>query len=298
MVYNRSRMKWEEGTGNSFLEERKRCKMDIKVHDTLSSMRAVLAQPVDERKAAYQKYMLEPQRDYWEPLLARFAPHMANNEDAAMKMVWDVDLEADASETLAALDRLEQANAWSRAYDALCTAARAFEAAGRPTLMDELTGIVTLGNPRDKLFMELNRGYAGAQCRVRLTHEPWTLETSVGQYIVLEGLAELFAKALYGEEFVGPWVTSLNAEETERARTIIGRDINVTGFDKIRSYIFGDQIAIQSGLAPVGLPHCGQGKQSSRLRLPRSRRLLSSRVFSPRGHTHKTILPPYQEGGG
>src|SRR6266702_3000603 len=90
--------------------------------------------------------------------------------------------------------------------------------------------------------------------RVRLTHEPWTLETSVGQYIVLEGLAELFAKALYGEEFVGPWVTSLNAEETERARTIIGRDINVTGFDKIRSYIFGDQIAIQSGLAPVGLP--------------------------------------------
>jgi len=258
--------------------------MEIKVHDTLSSMRAVLAQPVDERKAAYQKYMLEPLRDYWEPLLARFAPHMANNEDTAMKMVWDVDLEADASETLAALDRLEQADAWSRAYDALCTAARAFEAAGRPTLMDELTGIVTLGNPRDKLFMELNRGYAGAQCpgyavvviwpdsynvpripsafvhefhhRVRLTHEPWTLETSVGQYIVLEGLAESFAKALYGEELVGPWVTSLSAEETEQARTIIGRDINVTGFDKIRSYIFGDQIAIQSGLAPVGLPHC------------------------------------------
>src|SRR5215469_1546977 len=92
--------------------------MEIKVHDTLSAMRAVLAQPVDERKAAYQKYMLEPLWDYWEPLLARFAPHTANDEDAAMKMVWDVDLQADASETLAALDRLEQADAWSRAYDA------------------------------------------------------------------------------------------------------------------------------------------------------------------------------------
>src|SRR5215472_13329326 len=134
--------------------------MEIKVYDTHSAMRAVLAQPADERKAAYQKYMLEPLRDYWEPLLTRFAPRMANNEDAAMKMVWDVDLQADASETLAALERLEQADAWSRAYDALCTAARAFEAEGQPTLMDTLTGILTLGNPGDRLFMELNRGYA------------------------------------------------------------------------------------------------------------------------------------------
>ncbi len=268
--------------------------------------------PMDERKAAYQKYMLEPLRDYWEPLLARFAPHMANSEDAAMKMVWDVDLEADASETLAALDRLEQADARSRAYDALCTAARAFEAAGRPTLMDELTGIVTLGNPRDKLFMELNKGYAGAQCpgyavvviwpnsynvpripsafahefhhRVRLTHEPWTLETSVGQYIVLEGLAESFAKTLYSEEFVGPWVTSLSAEETEQARTIIGRDINVTGFDKIRSYIFGDQLAIQSGLAPVGLPHCAGysvGYQVVQAYLNRTGKTIIEATFTP-----------------
>ena len=271
--------------------------MEIKVHDTLSAMRAVLAQPVDERKAAYQKYMLEPLRDYWEPLLARFAPHMANNEDAAMKMVWDVDLQADA---------------WSMAYDALCTAAHAFEAAGRPTLMDTLTGIVTLGNPRDKLFMELNRGYAGAQCpgyavvviwpnsynvpripsafvhefhhRVRLTHEPWTLKTSVGQYIVLEGLAESFAKALYGEEFVGPWVTSLSDEETERARTIIGRDINVMGFDKIRSYIFGDQLTIQNGRAPVGLPHCAGytvGYQVVQAYLSRTGKTIIEATFTP-----------------
>ena len=286
--------------------------MEIKVYDTLSAMRAVLAQPVDERKAAYQKYMLEPLRDYWEPLLARFAPHMANNEDAAMKMVWDVDLQADAGETLAALDRLEQADAWSRAYDALCAAARAFEAAGRPTLMDELTGIVTLGNPRDKLFMELNRGYAGAQCPgyavvviwpnsynvpripsafvhefhhlVRLAHEPWTLETSVGQYMILEGLAESFAKALYGEEFVGPWVTGLSAEETEQARTIIGRDIKVTGFDKIRSYIFGDQLTIQGGRTPVGLAHCAGytiGYQVVQTYLNRTGKTIVEATFTP-----------------
>jgi uncharacterized protein YjaZ len=97
--------------------------MEIKVHDTLSALRAVLAQPVAERKAAYQKYMLE---------------------------------------------------------------------------------------------------------------------TSVGQYIILEGLAESFAKALYGEEFVSPWVTSLSDEEMEQSRTIIGRDINVMGFDKIRSYLRRD----------------------------------------------------------
>src|SRR6516162_1989465 len=97
-------------------------------------------------------------------------------------------------------------------------------------------------------LMELNRGYAGAQIfgyvvlpiwptdynlpripaaqvhdfnhRVRLTYEPWTLATMVGQYIVMESLTESFAAELYGPEYIGPWMGCLTNEETACSRSI------------------------------------------------------------------------------
>jgi uncharacterized protein YjaZ len=258
--------------------------VEIVIHDTLTAMRSVLTRPVAERKDAYHAYIVEPLRDYWQPLVSRFAPHMANDDAMVMKLLWDVDLEADAANSLVALQRLEQANTWARSYDALQTAVHSFESAGRSCLVERVEAILTLGNPRDELFMQLNKGYVGAQCpgyvsilvwptdynlpripsalahefhhRVRLTHEPWTQHTSVGQYIVLEGLAESFAGALFGEEFVGPWVTSLNADEMAHSKEVIAEALDVTGFDQIRGYLFGDQLATRYGFPAVGLPYC------------------------------------------
>lgn len=258
--------------------------MKITVYDTLSAMRAVIAAPAPERRAVYRECLIEPLRDYWTTTLKRFAPQMIDDEAMTMKMLWDVDLEADLSEHLQALDCLEQFDAWKKADAALRLAARTFEATGRSCAEEQIMGILLLGNPHDRIFMELNRGYAGAQIsgyvvlpiwptdynlpripaalvhefnhRVRLTHEPWTFATTVGQYIVMEGLAESFAAELYGPEYVGPWVSSLNAEETARSKTILGQALEVSGFDKIRAYIFGDEMSKQWGAPALGLPHC------------------------------------------
>lgn len=141
-----------------------------------------------------------------------------------------------------------------------------------------------LGNPRDRIFMELNRGYAGAQLpgyiilpiwpnvynlpripaalvhefnhRARLACEPWTAGTCVAQYLVLEGLAESFAAELYGPASVGPWVSALAEAEIEQARQIIGQALEVSGFERVRAYMFGDEIARQWGWSAPGLPHC------------------------------------------
>lgn len=254
--------------------------MEITTFDTLAAMRAVLDAPVSERKAVYRERLIEPLRECWEVSVKRFNPQAPADETMAMKMLWDVDLTADLSEQRHALERLEQANAWQRAEEALHLAARTFEATGRSCAETHITNLIFLGNPRDRIFMELNRGYAGAQLpgyvilpiwpndynlprlpsaivhefnhRVRLTHEPWTFATTVGQYIVLEGLAESFAAELYGPELVGPWVSSLSEEEVANSRAIIGAALHTSGFDKIRAYIFGDQISGQS----LGLPHC------------------------------------------
>jgi uncharacterized protein YjaZ len=82
---------------------------------------------------------------------------------------------------------------------------------------------------------------------IRLRFEPWTKETSVGQYMVLEGLAEAFAVELCGEESAGPWVTRQTAEEREHARRVLGEALEVTGWNEVRAYIFGDWVARTCG---------------------------------------------------
>ena len=53
---------------------------------------------VAERRRAYHECLIEPLRDYWTTALRRFAPQMSDDETMAMKILWDVDLEADLSE--------------------------------------------------------------------------------------------------------------------------------------------------------------------------------------------------------
>lgn len=175
-------------------------------------------------------------------------------------------------------------------------------------------GILLLGNPHDRIFMELNRGYAGAQIsgyvvlpiwpndynlpripaalvhefnhRVRLAHEPWTFTTTVGQYLVMEGLAKSFAAELYGPEFVGPWTSSLSAQEIASARTIIGAALDVSGFDKIRAYIFGDETSKQWDAPALGLPHCAGyaiGYQVVQAYLDYSGKTATEATFIPHG---------------
>lgn len=258
--------------------------METTTFDTLSAMRAVVETPVEERRAVYRERLLEPLREYWSGALGRFAPQMLDDEQMIMKMIWDTDLEGDLEADRQALEVLENAEARQRANAALRLAAQTFEDYGRSCSEEHVTGLLALGNRHDPIFMEMGRGYAGAQVpgyvvvtiwpndynlpripaaivhefnhRVRLSHEPWTLATSVGQYIVLEGLAESFARELYGDECIGPWATSLNAEEIERSKAIIGHALDVTGFDQIRGYIFGDAISQQQGRPGLGLPYC------------------------------------------
>ncbi len=84
---------------------------------------------------------------------------------------------------------------------------------------------------------------------------PYDMMTvSVGQYMVLEGLAESFAAELYGARLVGPWVTEFDESRLEETRRVIGKALQVCGFDQVRSYIFGDTVSASAGRATVGVP--------------------------------------------
>ena len=75
---------------------------------------------------------------------------------------------------------------------------------------------------------------------------------TVGRYILIEGLAESFAAALYGEKSVGPWVADFDMSDMPRVKAIISNALNIKGFDAVKQYVFGDT---KTG-AKLGLPNC------------------------------------------
>ncbi|MBC7870652.1 MAG: hypothetical protein H7Y09_07410, partial [Chitinophagaceae bacterium] len=79
-------------------------------------------------------------------------------------------------------------------------------------------------------------------------------ETTVADYMIYEGLAESFAAELYGEEVVGYYVTDFDDSRLEATKKILHDGLEKTGFDVIRSYIFGDSINQMQGREQIGLP--------------------------------------------
>ncbi len=114
-------------------------------------------------------------------------------------------------------------------------------------------------------YIMLNYGevtdYNLARLQAALAHEAhhniagtagWDpVNISVGRYIIIEGLAESFAAALYGEDHIGPWAADFPMEDMPRIKAIYKSALNVKGFDAVRPYIFGDE---KSG-TKLGLPN-------------------------------------------
>ena len=184
-----------------------------------------------------------------------------------------------------ALLKLEASDAWTRGEEALRTGAARWESYDIP--LETVTGSIVLlkrGNPD-------GFGYAGAidfatykQFAITydapdernmsllpgaVVHElhhlvrskvcPGNMMTfNLAEYIAMEGLAESFASAVYGEDMVGLYVTYISNEDLEKARMLIGAALDVTGFDKLRGYVFGGSSAHQYGFEAVdGMPKFG-----------------------------------------
>ena len=92
---------------------------------------------------------------------------------------------------------------------------------------------------------------------IRFSNFSWDHgNVTVGDYIVIEGLAESFAKELYGEDMLGPWVTSMDEDDLAYSTIVIGDALDIKGFAEVSSYMYGDEIAKQQGYQPVGLSFC------------------------------------------
>lgn len=76
---------------------------------------------------------------------------------------------------------------------------------------------------------------------------------SVGDYLVIEGLAESFARELFGTERLGPWVTRFDHEDLQYSIDVINEVLDVKGVSEVSRYMFGDPIANDQGFKPADL---------------------------------------------
>lgn len=194
-------------------------------------------------------------------------------------------IDGDDKQCLESLDVLRGADAWGRIGRAL-NAALAVQLAATPDIdVPDITVLLMLGNPADEHFMEGSLGVIGNgsvtgylsltiwpypenvqrleataahELQHNLRYAPggvvWNpMTVTVGEHVVSEGLADAFARQLYGDDlgYTRIGVAQLG-DEAVFDKVVEGLD--VTGMANFAAWVHGDATALRYGGTPVGLP--------------------------------------------
>lgn len=267
--------------------------------------------------AARRQFYLDQIVEPWRQMMNMMggSPFGVPEDELSGARAWGWLLPDQVAEIAALLEELDSADAWSIAHGALRLAATRFAPWDQHIPFDRIEGWLVLVDPSRSNSLE--RGYTGAtdwfQPRligqvseaneyvlsrlpglvahelhhlVRLRLFPWDMQrTTVADYVILEGMAEAFAASLFGEDKVGYYISEFNPAEMAAAMRLVGDGLEKTGFDLIRSYIFGDALAERSGFAPLGgMPAYGGytiGYHVVRAFLERTGRNIEEATFLP-----------------
>ncbi|WP_280261251.1 DUF2268 domain-containing protein [Nocardia abscessus] len=252
--------------------------MTTTVLDTYSAMQEILRAPAADR-AALLHTMLEPMKGMYRYFPGDVDLVAMHHHSSGFP------LDRDAERCLDALETLAAAGAWDRIRRALDDAV-AVQLAATPELeVPDITVLFVLGDPGDAHFMGPVLGLTGnggisgyivitlwpfpenvARLEATVVHElnhnlryspggvVWNPATvTVGEHVVSEGLADAFARQLYGDElgYARIGVPHLR-DDAVFAKVVSG--LGVTGMQNFTAWVHGDATAERFGAAPVGLP--------------------------------------------
>jgi uncharacterized protein YjaZ len=185
-----------------------------------------------------------------------------------------------------ALQRLIQADAWGQLRRELARAWE-YQRSVLPGIRhpDRVEVVLTLGNPDEPIFMERTLGYYGmgatpgsiwlvawptdynvtriGACGVHeLAHNLRTpnVETqfNLAEWVVQEGLAEVFTTEVCGADSTGAWYAGVTgAALDETFEKVIGAFGTGSSFADWTGYVLGDDVAGRMGRRPLGIPHMG-----------------------------------------
>jgi uncharacterized protein YjaZ len=185
-----------------------------------------------------------------------------------------------------ALQRLVKADAWGQLRRELARAWE-YQRSVLPGIRhpDRVEVVLTLGNPDDQIFIERTLGYYGmgaipgsiwmvawpteynvtriGACGVHeLAHNLRTpnlvTQFNLAEWVIQEGLAELFTVEVCGADSTGAWYAGVKGAALDAAYAkVTGAFGTGSSFAEWTGYVLGDDIAGRMGQRPVGIPHMG-----------------------------------------
>jgi uncharacterized protein YjaZ len=185
-----------------------------------------------------------------------------------------------------ALARLVEADAWGQLRRDLARAWE-YQRAVLPGIHHPETVEValTLGYPDDPVFIERTLGYYGmgalpgsiwmvawptdynvtriGACGVHELAHNLRTPNVIGQFdlaewVIHEGLAEVFTVEVCGPDSTGGWYSSVAGKDLDAAwQKVTGAFGTGRSFPDWTPYVLGDEVAGRMGLRPVGVPHMG-----------------------------------------
>lgn len=245
--------------------------MKINILDTDKLYTEMLSLPDHERAAFFDEKILQP----FAPMFERMNMPRDPNTFGCLA------LSGEDSSSKEMLAKLRSADAWNKAYQALELSENSLKKSGiqipdelllgiflaNPVIVAESGGYTGLGScPGYVMIMIVPNSYNLPRLSSCIAHEfhhnvlfnnvTWNfMNVRLSQYLAVEGLAESFASALYGEEFIGPWVTNVKEEGLKKASSVIGQNLDVQGFMEVRKYMYGDHPMVPEGKS-LGIPYC------------------------------------------
>ncbi|WP_017150546.1 DUF2268 domain-containing protein [Bacillus bingmayongensis] len=255
--------------------------MKIYMEDTLSQYETLLSLPLEKRENFFRYTMMKPFEGMWNTINVPLKAKQKNGYDVMMatQMLGYLDIK-ESNIARKALDDLKAVEASDIAQKALKRCIEFSKAANLEVAAEELKFGMYIADPEKLKNQKGYCGFGGIPGYVTITIHPndynvpripaliahefhhnlrfsyfdWNHgDVTLGEYLVIEGLADSFATELYGEEHLGPWVTSTDEEELEYSIHVVRDGFHLKGFDEVNSYMFGDEIAKKEGYAPVGL---------------------------------------------
>ena len=252
--------------------------MTIAVIDSYSAMNRVLTVDATDRTDLI--------RDMWAPMAGMYhfipggvdlaAVHQQNfgfPVDSALEQVHD------------GVQALASADAWTRIEKALEDGVAALTAADPGVTIPDLNVLLVLGDPTNEHFLDEVQGLAafgGISGYITITVWPtsrvldrleaiavhelhhnvryspgavvWDPQTvTVGEHVIAEGLADIFAAELYGDAGYTHFVSE-DTRFDDEVLAKVASGLGVTGMADFAAWVLGDSSAQLFGSEPVGLP--------------------------------------------
>ncbi|MFJ7736516.1 DUF2268 domain-containing protein [Lysinibacillus sp. NPDC097287] len=254
--------------------------MKLLIENTVEQYEKLFAME-DNREQYFRYSMMSPFEKMWSTINVPIEAKSHNGYDVIMatKMIGYLNV-TDTKNGRLALKILKEIQALQTAHATLSNCIEFIQKNDLKIRTDELRFGLYIADPKK---LELQKGYCGFggipgyiqitifpnpnnipkipsviahefHQNIRFSYFDWDHgNVTLGDYLIIEGLAESFAKELYGEKSLGPWVTSFDQEDLKYSTEVIKDMLNVKGFAEVSSYMFGDEIAKEQGYQSVGL---------------------------------------------